>query len=153
MFVDWQNDVTAADLQLAVRENFRSVEHIKRYTTNGMATDQGKLSNVNALGIVSVSTDLGLEIPEIGTTTFRPPYAPLTFGALAGREPGDFLDVERRTSIDSWHMKNGAIYEDVGQWKRPWYFPQAGEDMHKAVRRECLAVRQKRWHHGRINAW
>ena len=142
MFVDWQNDVTAADLQLAVRENFRSVEHIKRYTTNGMATDQGKLSNVNALGIVSVSTDLGLEIPEIGTTTFRPPYAPLTFGALAGREPGDFLDVERRTSIDSWHMKNGAIYEDVGQWKRPWYFPQAGEDMHKAVRRECLAVRQ-----------
>ena len=142
LFVDWQNDVTAADLQLAVRENFRSVEHIKRYTTNGMATDQGKLSNVNALGIVSVSTDLGLEIPEIGTTTFRPPYAPLTFGALAGREPGDFLDIERRTAIDSWHVKNRAVYEDVGQWKRPWYFPKPGETMSQAVRRECLAVRQ-----------
>ena len=139
LFVDWQNDVTAADLQLAVRENFVSVEHIKRYTTNGMATDQGKLSNVNALGIVSAAMEK--PIPQIGTTTFRPPYSPVTFGALAGREPGDFLDVERVTAMNSWHVKQGAEFEDVGQWKRPWYFPRPGEDMLQAVYRECKAVR------------
>ena len=126
-WVDFQNDVTAADLELAVRENFRSVEHIKRYTTLGMATDQGKTSNINALGILS--DVLGVTIPEIGTTTFRPPYTPTTFGAIAGREPGDFLDVARVTPMHDWHEANGALFEDVGQWKRAWYYPQPGEDM------------------------
>ena len=139
-WVDFQNDVTAADLELAVRENFRSVEHIKRYTTLGMATDQGKTSNINALGILS--DVLGVTIPEIGTTTFRPPYTPTTFGAIAGREPGDFLDVARVTPMHDWHEANGALFEDVGQWKRAWYYPRPGEDMHAAVDRECRAVRE-----------
>ena len=139
-WVDFQNDVTAADLQLAVRENFRSVEHIKRYTTLGMATDQGKTSNINALGILS--DVLGVTIPEIGTTTFRPPYTPTTFGAIAGREPGDFLDVARVTPMHDWHVNNGALFEDVGQWKRAWYYPRGGENMHAAVDRECQAVRE-----------
>lgn len=139
-WVDFQNDVTAADLELAVRENFRSVEHIKRYTTLGMATDQGKTSNINALGILS--DVLGVTIPEIGTTTFRPPYTPTTFGAIAGREPGDFLDVARVTPMHDWHEANGALFEDVGQWKRAWYYPRPGEDIHAAVDRECRAVRE-----------
>ena len=139
-WVDFQNDVTAADLELAVRENFRSVEHIKRYTTLGMATDQGKTSNINALGILS--DVMGLEIPEIGTTTFRPPYTPTTFGAIAGREPGRFLDVERVTPMHDWHVANGALFEDVGQWKRAWYYPRPGEKMNAAVDRECKAVRE-----------
>jgi sarcosine oxidase, subunit alpha len=139
-WVDFQNDVTAADLQLAVRENFRSVEHIKRYTTLGMATDQGKTSNINALGILS--DVLGVTIPDIGTTTFRPPYTPTTFGAIAGREPGDFLDVARVTPMHDWHAEHGALFEDVGQWKRAWYYPKAGENMHAAVDRECRAVRE-----------
>ena len=139
-WVDFQNDVTAADLELAVRENFRSVEHIKRYTTLGMATDQGKTSNINALGILS--DVLGVTIPEIGTTTFRPPYTPTTFGAIAGREPGDFLDVARVTPMHDWHVEHGALFEDVGQWKRAWYYPKPGEDMHAAVDRECRAVRE-----------
>ena len=139
-WVDFQNDVTAADLELAVRENFRSVEHIKRYTTLGMATDQGKTSNINALGILS--DVLGVTIPDIGTTTFRPPYTPTTFGAIAGREPGDFLDVARTTPMHDWHVEHGALFEDVGQWKRAWYYPKPGETMHAAVDRECRAVRE-----------
>ena len=123
-----------------MRENFRSVEHIKRYTTLGMATDQGKTSNINALGILS--DVLGVTIPDIGTTTFRPPYTPTTFGAIAGREPGDFLDVARVTPMHDWHVDNGALFEDVGQWKRAWYYPKAGENMHAAVDRECRAVRE-----------
>ena len=85
---------------------------------------------------------MGLEIPEIGTTTFRPPYTPTTFGAIAGREPGDFLDVARVTPMHDWHVENGALFEDVGQWKRAWYYPKPGEDMHAAVDRECQAVRE-----------
>ena len=138
-FVDFQNDVTAADVQLAAREGYRSVEHLKRYTTTGMGTDQGKTSNVNALAILARS--LGNEISGTGTTTFRPPYVPVTFGALAGRDVGALSDPVRKTPMHEWHVEKGAAFEDVGQWKRPWYYPRGGESMHEAVDRECLAAR------------
>ncbi|MZR31853.1 sarcosine oxidase subunit alpha [Sneathiella litorea] len=138
-FVDLQNDTTAADIELAVREGFESVEHIKRYTLTGFGTDQGKTSNINALAILSGILDK--PIPKVGTTTFRPPYTPVSYGALAGRNLGDWSDPVRVTSIHDWHVKNGALFENVGQWKRPWYFPKQGETMQEALNRECLAVR------------
>ena len=138
-FVDFQNDVTAADIALAAREGYRSVEHLKRYTTTGMGTDQGKTSNVNALAILSET--LGADIAATGTTTFRPPYAPATFGALAGRDVGELADPVRTTPMHPWHVERGAAFEDVGQWKRPWYYPRDGESMREAVDRECVAVR------------
>ena len=138
-FVDFQNDVCAKDVSLAVQEGMRSIEHIKRYTTTGMATDQGKLSNMNALGIAA--TELKKPIPEVGLTTFRPPYTPVTFGALAGPARGDMFDPIRRTPIHEWAAENGAVFEDVGQWKRAWYFPQRNESMHDAVARECRTTR------------
>ncbi|WP_288902158.1 sarcosine oxidase subunit alpha [uncultured Sneathiella sp.] len=138
-FVDLQNDTTAADIELAVREGFESVEHIKRYTLTGFGTDQGKTSNINALAILSGI--LEKPIPKVGTTTFRPPYTPVSYGALAGRNLGDWSDPVRVTSIHDWHVNNGALFENVGQWKRPWYFPKAGETMQEALSRECLAVR------------
>jgi len=138
-FVDFQNDVSAADILLAAREGFESVEHVKRYTAMGFGTDQGKLGNINGMAILASA--LGKTIPETGTTTFRPNYTPVTFGAIAGREIGDFIDPIRKTCIHEWHVENGAAFEDVGNWKRPWYYPKAGEDLHAAVARECLAVR------------
>ena len=139
-FVDFQNDVTAADIGLAAREGYESVEHVKRYTTLGMGTDQGKTGNVAGLAILAQS--LGASIPQVGTTTFRPPYDPVTFGAIAGRDVGDLADPVRRTPMHAWHEKNGAVFEDVGQWKRPFYYPRGGETKHDAVSRECLAVRE-----------
>jgi sarcosine oxidase, subunit alpha len=139
-FVDWQNDVTTFDLQLATREGFRSVEHVKRYTTTGMATDQGKTSNLNALGVVAGL--LKEPLPQVGLTTFRPPYTPVTFGTLAGFARGELLDPMRTTAIHDWAAAHGAVFEDVGLWKRARYFPHPGEDMHAAVARECRAVRQ-----------
>jgi sarcosine oxidase subunit alpha len=138
-FVDFQNDVTVADIGLAAREGYRSVEHLKRYTTTGMGTDQGKTANVNALAILA--RQLGVELSAVGTTTFRPPYTPVTFGALAGRDIGELADPVRMTPIHGWHVERGAMFEAVGQWMRPWYYPQAGESMHDAVNRECLATR------------
>jgi sarcosine oxidase subunit alpha len=138
-FVDWQNDVTAKDLKLATREGYRSIEHIKRYTTNGMATDQGKTSNMNALGIVS--TALGKPIPEIGLTTFRLPYTPITFGSFAALGRGELFDPVRTTPIHGWAEGEGAVFEDVSLWKRARFFPKPGEDMDKAVARECKATR------------
>ncbi|WP_079202631.1 sarcosine oxidase subunit alpha [Pseudomonas sp. CC6-YY-74] len=138
-FVDQQNDVTAAGIELATREGFESVEHLKRYTALGFGTDQGKLGNINGLAIAARS--MGISIPQMGTTMFRPNYTPVTFGAVAGRNCGALFDPVRYTALHSWHLKNGAEFEDVGQWKRPWYFPKAGEDMHAAVGRECKAVR------------
>ena len=138
-FVDWQNDVTTADLALATREGFRSIEHVKRYTTTGMATDQGKTSNLNALAIVAAS--LEKPIPEVGVTTFRMPYTPVSFGSMAGRARGDLFDPVRTTPMHEWAQEHGAIFENVALWKRARYFPRAGEDMHRAVARECLAVR------------
>ena len=138
-FVDFQNDVTAKDIKLAVREGFRSIEHIKRYTTNGMATDQGKTSNLNGLQIAS--TALAKPVVDIGLTSFRPPYTPQTFGALAGHAKGALFQPTRTTNIDSWAAENGAVFELVAQWRRARYFPKADEDMHAAVNRECVAVR------------
>ena len=138
-FVDFQNDVCAKDVSLAVQEGMRSIEHIKRYTTTGMATDQGKLSNMNALGIAAAA--LKKPIPAVGLTTFRPPYTPVTFGAFAGPARGDLFDPIRRTPIHEWAAENGAAFEDVGQWKRAWYFPQPRETMHDAVTRECRTTR------------
>ncbi len=138
-FIDLQNDVTVADVALAVREGYRSAEHLKRYTTMGMGTDQGKIGNVTGLAVLSELVDA--DIPSVGTTTFRPPYTPVGFGLLAGREVGALADPVRKTAIHRWHEDRGAAFEDVGQWKRPWYFPRAGESMHDAVNRECLAVR------------
>ena len=139
IFVDFQNDVTAKDIKIALSEGFQSIEHVKRYTTNGMATDQGKTSNVNALGIISELT--GQDISNLGTTTFRLPYTPVTFGAMAGRHVKEFFDIERTTPIHQWHVKNKALFEDVGQWKRAWYYPINNEVMDNAVNREVKATR------------
>jgi sarcosine oxidase, subunit alpha len=138
-FVDWQNDVTTRDLALANREGFRSIEHVKRYTTTGMATDQGKTSNLNALGIVS--HNLGRSIPDVGLTTFRMPYTPVTFGSFAGVARGELFDPVRLTPMYGWAAAQGAVFEDVGLWKRARYFPRDREDMHAAVARECRSVR------------
>jgi sarcosine oxidase subunit alpha len=139
-FVDLQNDVAASDLLLAVREGFESIEHVKRYTAMGFGTDQGKTGNINGMGIVAQA--LGKPIAAVGTTTFRPNYTPVTFGLLAGPELGEAFDPVRTTPMHDWHEAQGAAFEDVGQWKRPWYYPAPGEDLHAAVRREVLAVRR-----------
>ncbi|GAA3562787.1 2Fe-2S iron-sulfur cluster-binding protein [Amycolatopsis ultiminotia] len=138
-FVDIQRDATVADIERAVGAGMRSVEHVKRYTTIGTAHDQGKTSGVLASGITAEL--LGNDIAEMGTTTFRPPYTPVAFAALAGRERGTLFDPERITALEPWHLARGAVFEDVGQWKRPRYYPYAGEDMDAAVLRECAAVR------------
>lgn len=139
-FVDFQNDVTAKDLGLALREGFTSIEHVKRYTTTGMGTDQGRTSNVNALAIVAGRLGVGIE--EVGTTTSRPPFTPVTFGALAGVSREELFEPVRTTPIHGWHVAKGAVFEDVGAWKRARYYPRLGEDMHAAVARECRAVRE-----------
>jgi sarcosine oxidase subunit alpha len=139
-FVDFQNDVTAADVDLAAVEGFISVEHLKRYTTIGMATDQGKTSNLNALS--RMGERLNLSPREVGTTTFRPPYTPVTLGAMAGVYVRDLMDAERVTPMHAWHKHHGACFENVGQWKRPWYYPKGQERMADAVQRECRAVRE-----------
>jgi sarcosine oxidase subunit alpha len=138
-FVDFQNDVTTADLKLATREGFRAIEHVKRYTTAGMATDQGKTSSLNTLAVVADT--LATPLPAVGLTTFRQPYTPVTFGTLAGPARGDLFDPIRRTPIDPWAQAHGAVFENVGTWKRAHYFPHGGEDMHAAVARECRTVR------------
>ena len=139
-FVDYQNDATAKDIKLALREGFRSIEHVKRYTTTGMGTDQGKLGNMHALGIIADTT--GVKMGEVGTTTFRPPYTPLTFGTIVGRNVGEYFDIFRRTPMNDWHINNNAEFENVGQWKRAWYYPKDNESMHEAVQRESKATRE-----------
>ena len=139
-FVDYQNDATASDIRLAAREGYRSIEHVKRYTALGFGTDQGKLGNINGLAILAKA--LNKQPGEVGTTTFRPNYTPVTFGAIAGRNLGpELFDPVRKTAIHPWHVKRGALFENVGQWKRPWYYPRSGESMSDAVNRECLATR------------
>ncbi len=139
-FLDFQNDTGVADVRLAVREGYRAIEHVKRYTALGFGTDQGKLGNINGMAVLADS--LGERIPDVGTTTFRPPFTPVSFGVCAGESVGDLYDPVRKTAIHEWHESAGARFENVGQWHRPWYFPQAGEDLHAAVARECLATRQ-----------
>jgi sarcosine oxidase subunit alpha len=139
-FLDFQNDTSVADIRLAVREGYRNVEHVKRYTALGFGTDQGKLGNINGMAVLAEC--LGKSIPEVGTTTFRPPYTPVTFGVGAGENVGDLYDPVRKTAIHEWHLAAGAPMENVGQWHRPWYFPRDGEDLHEAVARECAATRE-----------
>jgi sarcosine oxidase subunit alpha len=138
-FVDVQRDATVVDVARAVGAGMRSVEHIKRYTTIGTAHDQGKTSGVIASGITAEL--LGLPIEALGTTTFRPPYTPVAFAALAGRDRGALFDPVRTTALHDWHVEQGAVFEDVGQWKRPRHYPRAGEDMDAAVLRECASAR------------
>jgi sarcosine oxidase, subunit alpha len=139
-FIDLQRDVTVDDLARATGAGMRSVEHTKRYTTAGTANDQGKTSGVLASG--TVAQLLGVDISALGTTTFRPPYTPVSFAALAGRDRGALHDPVRVTALHDWHVEHGALFENVGQWKRPWYYPQDGEDMKAAVLRECRAARE-----------
>ncbi len=138
-FVDMQNDVKASDIELALREGYRSIEHVKRYSVLGFGTDQGKLGNILGLGIVSEL--VGMTPAQVGTTTYRPAWTPVTFGALVGTETGALFDPIRYTPMHDWHVARGAVFEDVGQWKRARYYPRAGEDMDAAVARECLATR------------
>ena len=139
-FVDLQRDQTVADVWRATGAGMRSVEHVKRYTSISTAHDQGKTSAVNAIGVIAAA--LGdATIGEIGTTTYRAPYTPVSFAALAGRERGDLFDPERTTPAHPWHVAAGARFEIVGQWLRPWYYPKPGEDMDAGVARECRAAR------------
>ncbi|HST73465.1 MULTISPECIES: sarcosine oxidase subunit alpha family protein [Kocuria] len=139
-FVDLQRDQTVADVLRSTGAGMRSVEHVKRYTSISTANDQGKTSGVNAIGVIAAALK-DPDVGGIGTTTYRAPYTPVAFAALAGRRRGDLFDPARLTSIHPWHLSHGALFEDVGQWKRPWYYPQEGEDMDAAVLRECAAVR------------
>ena len=138
-FIDFQNDSTLADVSLALREGFTHPEHVKRYTMTGFGTDQGKTGNINALG--NIAERVGVDIAELAPTTFRPPFLPVTFGALAGRDKGPLLDPIRVTALHDQHVAAGAAFENVGQWKRPWYYPRGVETLDHAVARECRAVR------------
>jgi sarcosine oxidase subunit alpha len=138
-FVDLQNDVTAEDVALAAREGYTSVEHLKRYTTLGMGTDQGKTSNVVGLALLAQAIDR--PIPEVGTTTFRPPYSPVTLGAVAGDEQGSHLAPTRRTAMHDWHAAQGARFVTAGLWLRPHSYPRAGETEDDAANREARNVR------------
>ena len=139
-FVDYQNDVTVADIELAAREGYRSVEHLKRYTTLGMGTDQGRTSNV--IGLAVLAATLGTEIPAVGTTTFRPPYSPIPLGAIAGREVGADQTPVRRTPMHDWHAAHGATFVTVGPWMRAQYYLRPGESMMDAINREAFHVRR-----------
>jgi sarcosine oxidase subunit alpha len=139
-FVDLHTDVTESDLRLAIQEGYRSVEHVKRYTTLGMGPDQGKTGNVTALGVLSDALDAS--IASIGTTTYRPPYMPITFGTLAGRQVGALYEPLRTTPMDAWHAERGAVFEPVGQWRRARYYPRGRESMAEAADREVKGARR-----------
>ena len=138
-WLDYQNDVKVSDVQLAAREGYESVEHAKRYTTLGMATDQGKLSNINGLAILSDA--LNQPIPQTGTTTFRPPYTPISLSSIAGEARGEIFQPIRKTVLHEWHEENGAFFEPVGAWRRPYCYHQEGESTHDAVKREINGTR------------
>ncbi len=138
-WLDFQNDVKVSDVQLAAQEGFTSVEHAKRYTTLGMATDQGKLSNIN--GLATLAKSLNTDIPSVGTTTFRPPYTPISMGAIAGEARGDIFQPLRRTPLHDWHEAQGAYWEPVGHWRRPYCYPRDGESHFDAVSREVKQTR------------
>ena len=139
-WLDYQNDVKVSDVQLAAQEGYESVEHTKRYTTLGMATDQGKLSNIN--GLATLANALGAPIPAVGTTTFRPPYSPISMGAIAGEARGSVFQPLRRTPMHEWHRQHSAEWEPVGHWRRPYAYPRTGETTHDAVMREVSNTRQ-----------
>ena len=139
-WLDFQNDVKVSDVELAAQEGFESVEHTKRYTTLGMATDQGKLSNINGLAILSKS--LNADIPNVGTTTFRPPYTPISMASIAGVARDGLFQPLRMTPISEWSNDNGADNEPVGQWRRPFAYVRSGESVHDAVNREVRNTRE-----------
>ncbi len=139
-WLDFQNDVKVSDVQLAAQEGFESVEHAKRYTTLGMATDQGKLSNINGLAILSQS--LNADIPNVGTTTFRPPYTPISMASIAGVAKDELFQPIRKTPISNWSNANGADNEPVGGWRRPYAYLRTGETVHEAVNREVKNTRE-----------
>ena len=140
-WLDFQNDVKVSDVQLAAQEGFESVEHAKRYTTLGMATDQGKLSNINGLAILSRS--LNAPIPDVGTTTFRPPYTPISMASLAGEARGELFQPVRKTPMHAWHDSHGADWEPVGGWRRPYAYLRGSETVAQAVQREVINTREK----------
>tara|TARA_B100002052_G_scaffold148337_1_gene135421 strand:+ start:795 stop:3791 length:2997 start_codon:yes stop_codon:yes gene_type:complete len=139
-FLDFQNDVAVSDVELALREGYRSIEHVKRYTTLGMATDQGKTSNLNGLQLVS-SIENKI-VPSVGHTTFRPPYTPVTIGAIVGREIGKHSKPTRKSPMHSWHEKHNAVFVDAGVWLRPRYYKQGNEGLFEASKREAENVRK-----------
>ncbi len=139
-FVDFQNDVSVSDIEIALREGYRSIEHVKRYTTLGMATDQGRTSNLNGLQLVSnVENKI---VPEVGHTTFRPPFTPITIGTIVGREVGMEYMPTRKTPMHEWHEKNNAVFVDAGAWKRPRYYKLGSETLFEASKREAKNVRE-----------
>jgi heterotetrameric sarcosine oxidase alpha subunit len=138
-FVDFQNDVTSKDIHQAHDEGYTNVEHLKRYTTLGMGTDQGKTSNVNALALMAGLRSV--DIPKVGTTTFRPPYTPLTVGAIVGRNIGQHVRPTRRSPLHDWHEKNGVTFIEAGLWKRAWYYDWAGKSPQQAYLKEMELVR------------
>ena len=139
-FVDFQNDVAVSDIEVALREGYRSIEHVKRYTTLGMATDQGRTSNLNGLQLVAnVEKKI---VPQVGHTTFRPPFTPVTIGTLVGREIGKEYMPTRKTPMHSWHEKNNAVWVDAGAWKRPRYYKRGNENLFEASKREAKNVRE-----------
>ena len=139
-FLDFQNDVTVTDIELALREGYRSIEHVKRYTTLGMATDQGKTSNLNGLQLVSdVENKV---VPSVGHTTFRPPYTPVSIGAIVGREVGKYSKPTRKSPMHTWHEKNNAVFVDAGIWLRPRYYKRGDENLFEASKREAENVRK-----------
>ena len=140
-WLDFQNDVKVSDVQLAAQEGFESVEHAKRYTTLGMATDQGKLSNINGLAVLSKA--LNADIPDVGTTTFRPPYTPISMASLAGEARDELFQPIRKTAMHEWHDDHGADWEPVGGWRRPYAYLQSGETTDQAVWREVINTREK----------
>ena len=140
-FVDLQHDVTVADIHLSLREGYGAVEHVKRYTTAGMGIDQGKTGNINVVGTIAMAQ--GLPPEGVGTTTFRSPYAPVDFGAMAGARGGPVLLPYRHTPITAWNIAHGAVMVEAGaRWRRPGYYPRPGEPLQDAVNRECSAVRE-----------
>ncbi|MBR9651717.1 sarcosine oxidase subunit alpha family protein [Thalassovita aquimarina] len=139
-WLDFQNDVKVSDVMLAAQEGYESVEHTKRYTTLGMATDQGKLSNIN--GLATLARSLNADIPQVGTTTFRPPYTPISMGAIAGEARGEIFQPLRKTPMHGWHEEHGAHWEPVGHWRRPYCYPRQGESHADAVAREINQTRK-----------
>ena len=139
-WLDYQNDVKVSDVRLAAQEGYESVEHTKRYTTLGMATDQGKLSNIN--GLATLADALGEAIPNVGTTTFRPPYTPISMGSIGGEARGAVFQPVRETPMYGWHDSHGADWEPVGHWRRPYAYVRPGETTHDAVMREVRNVRE-----------
>ncbi len=141
-FLDIQNDVSVDDVHLAMREGYDNIEHVKRYTTGGMGIDQGKTGNINIIGTVAMQK--GVELQDVGSTTFRSPYTPVSFGAIAGLREGSVAFPYRHTPVTDWNETNGAImYEAGARWRRPGYFPREGESFQDTVNRECRAVRER----------